>query len=128
VKALPNTDETHTEDEMWSYIEYFLKAVVPAAEEAGVRLALHPNDPPVNDSRGNGQIVNDFEGWKRLIEIVDSPSNGVTFDCGVTRETGADPVEVCRYFGSRDRINHVHFRNVVVRKPKEDYSEVFIDA
>ena len=53
-----------------------------------------------------------LEGWKRLVTIVDSPSNGITFDCGVTREMGEDPVEVCRYFGSRDRINHVHFRNV----------------
>jgi mannonate dehydratase len=88
-----------------------------------VRLALHPNDPPVPISRGSGQIVSSVDGWKRLIKIVDSPSNGITFDCGVTRETGADPVEVCKYFGSRDRINHVHFRNVTVRKPSEQYSE-----
>jgi mannonate dehydratase len=58
---------------------------------------------------------------------VKSPSNGITFDCGVTREMGHDPVEVCHYFGSRDRINHVHYRNVRVRKPYEQYTEVFID-
>jgi mannonate dehydratase len=58
---------------------------------------------------------------------VPDKSNGITFDCGVTREMGEDPVEVCRYFGSRDRINHVHYRNVRVRKPYEDYTEVFID-
>ena len=52
-------------------------------------------------------------GWKKLISLVNSPSNGITFDCGVTREMGEDPVEVCRYFASRDRINHVHFRNVI---------------
>jgi len=67
------------------------------------------------------------EGWKRLAGIVPSPSNGITFDCGVTREMGQDPVEVCRYFGSRDCINHVHFRNVIVRKPYEKYTEVFLD-
>ena len=50
-----------------------------------------------------------------------------TFDCGVTREMGHDPVEVCHYFGTRDRINHVHFRNVKVQKPNERYTEVFID-
>ncbi len=66
-------------------------------------------------------------GWKKLISIVDSPSNGITFDCGVTREMGEDPVEVCRYFASRDRINHVHFRNVLVIKPYERYREVWID-
>ena len=66
-------------------------------------------------------------GWKKLIEIVASKSNGITFDCGVTREMGEDPVAVCRYFGERDRINHVHFRNVRVRKPYEKYTEVFLD-
>ena len=66
-------------------------------------------------------------GWKHLIGIVSSPSNGITFDCGVTREMGEDPVEVCAYFASRDRINHVHFRNVRVEKPYEKYTEVFLD-
>jgi mannonate dehydratase len=68
-----------------------------------------------------------IEGWKKLIGIVDSPSNGITFDCGVTREMGGDPVEVCRWFASRDRINHVHFRNVKVQRAYERYTEVFID-
>jgi mannonate dehydratase len=117
----------HTLDEMWANITYFLKAVIPEAEKAGVRMALHPNDPPAPISRGSQQIMGSVEGWKKLIEIVKSPSNGITFDCGVTREMGHDPVEVCRYFGSRDRINHVHFRNVKVQKPNERYTEVFID-
>ncbi len=129
VKALPPLPEegTHTLDEMWSNITYFLKAVIPVAEQSNVRLALHPNDPPIAISRGSGQIMGTVEGWKHLISIVDSPSNGITFDCGVTREMGHDPVEVCRYFGSRDRINHVHYRNVRVRKPYDEYTEVFID-
>ena len=71
--------------------------------------------------------MGNLQGWKRLIEIVPSKSNGITFDCGVTREMGEDPVEVCRYFGSRDRINHVHFRNVRVDTPHEKYAEVFLD-
>jgi len=117
----------HTLEEMWANITYFLKAVIPVAEESGVRMALHPNDPPCPLSRGSGQIMGSLAGWKRLIEIVPSPSNGITFDSGVTREMGEDPVEVCRYFGSRDRINHVHFRNVRVRVPYEKYTEVFLD-
>jgi len=123
---LPN-EGVHTVEEMWSNIAYFLKAVIPEAEKAGVRMALHPNDPPSPLSRGSGQIMGTIQGWKRLIDIVKSPSNGITFDCGVTREMGGDPVEVCRYFASRDRINHVHFRNVRVQKPYEKYTEVFID-
>ncbi len=129
VKNLPALPEegVHTLDEMWANITYFLKAVIPVAEQSGVRLALHPNDPPPPLSRGSGQIMGTVEGWKHLIEIVKSPSNGITFDCGVTREMGHDPVAVCHYFGSRDRINHVHYRNVRVRKPYEQYTEVFID-
>ena len=65
--------------------------------------------------------------WKQYLNLVKSPYNGITFDCGVTREMGEDPVAVCRYLGERDCINHVHFRNVVVRKPYIDYTEVFLD-
>ncbi|MGA3043356.1 MAG: mannonate dehydratase [Bryobacteraceae bacterium] len=129
VKDLPPlpAEGAHSLEEMWSNVTYFLKAVVPVAVESGVRLALHPNDPPAPLSRGSGQIMGTVEGWKTLTGIVPSPSNGITFDCGVTREMGQDPVEVCRYFGSRDTINHVHFRNVRVRKPYEKYTEVFLD-
>jgi len=129
VKDLPPLPQegAHSIEEMWSNVAYFLKAVVPVAEESGVRLALHPNDPPAPVSRGSGQIMGTVEGWKRLVDIVPSKSNGITFDCGVTREMGQDPVEVCRYFGERDCINHVHFRNVRVRAPYTKYTEVFLD-
>ena len=129
MKDLPPLPEegTHNLDEMWKNITYFLEAIIPVAEKSGVRMALHPNDPPAPLSRGSQQIMGSLEGWKKLIAIVPSKSNGITFDCGVTKELGADPVEVCRYFGSRDRINHVHFRNVRVRVPNEKYTEVFLD-
>ena len=123
---LPN-EGAHSLDEMWANITYFLKAVVPVAEKANVRMALHPNDPPFPVSRGSQQIMATLAGWKHLIEIVDSPANGITFDCGVTKEMGEDPVEVCRYFGGRDRINHVHYRNPHVTKPYVKYDEGFID-
>jgi mannonate dehydratase len=129
IKDLPPLPEegAHTAQSIWENITYFLKAVVPEAEKAGVRLALHPNDPPARISRGSEQIMASLDGWKRLVNIVKSPSNGITFDCGVTREMGEDPVEVCRYFGERDCINHVHFRNVRVRVPSQRYAEVFPD-
>jgi mannonate dehydratase len=129
VKNLPPLERegAHSLAEMWDNVTYFLKAVIPVAEQSGVRLALHPNDPPAPLSRGSGQIMSTLSGWKRLVDIVKSPSNGITFDCGVTRELGEDPVAVCRYFGERDCINHVHYRNVKLRKPYEKYSEVFLD-
>jgi mannonate dehydratase len=112
---------------LWDHLTYFLKAVIPVAEKAGVRLALHPNDPPIPVSHGHAQIMATFNDWKRLIDIVDSPSNGMTYDCGVSREMGEDPVEVLRYLGSRDRINHMHYRNVTVQQPYVKYEEVFFD-
>lgn len=117
----------HALEALWANATYFLKAVVPVAVESGVRLALHPNDPPAPLSRGSGQIMSTLAGWKRYVMIVDSPANGITFDCGVTRELGEDPVSVAKWFGGKDRINHVHFRNVRVVKPYEKYTEVFLD-
>lgn len=118
---------TYTADQLWNNITYFLKAVIPVAEKAGVRMALHPNDPPVPVSHGSAQIIASFKDWKRLVDIVDSPANGMTFDCGVSREMGEDPLEVLRYLGSKDRVNHIHFRNVTVEEPYKKYAEVFYD-
>jgi mannonate dehydratase len=128
-KNLPPRENvgTHTRAEQLKRAGHFLKAIVPEAEKAGVRLALHPNDPPVPLSRGSEQIMATVDHWKQYLNLVKSPHNGMTFDCGVTREMGEDPVAVCRYLGERDCINHVHFRNVRVRKPYVDYTEVFLD-
>jgi mannonate dehydratase len=123
---LPEIGEVPVE-ESWKRLTYFLKEVVPVAEQAGVRLALHPNDPPVERFRGTGLPLRTIADLKRLIEIVPSPSNGVTLDTGVTREMGGNVVETIRFFGNRDRINHVHFRNVRVKTPYTNYTETFID-
>jgi mannonate dehydratase len=128
-KGLPPRDDvgTHTRAQQLERAKRFLQAVVPEAEKANVRLALHPNDPPVPMSRGSEQLMDTVAHWKEYLDLVKSPFNGMTFDCGVTREHGEDPVAVCRYLGERDVINHVHFRNVVVRTPYVDYTEVFPD-
>jgi mannonate dehydratase len=125
--ALPS-EGAHNLQEMWENVTYFLKAVIPVAEKAGVRMALHPNDPPAPVSRGSQQIMGSVDGWKHFVGIVDSPANGITFDCGVTREMGSDAIATADWFASRKKINHVHFRNVQVVKPYEKYQEVFIDA
>mgnify|MGYP000636891058 CR=1 FL=1 len=129
VKDLPPLEGVgvHRREEQFKRAEYFLKAVIPEAQKANVRLALHPNDPPAPLSRGSEQIMATFEHWKRYLDLVKSPYNGITYDCGVCREMGEDPVEVLKYLGSRDVINHAHYRNVIVRKPYVDYAEVFND-
>ncbi|MCU1325056.1 MAG: D-mannonate dehydratase, partial [Bryobacterales bacterium] len=124
----PKPQETaHSFEDLFKRAEYFLKAVIPEAQKANVRFALHPNDPPAPVSRGSHQLFASLANWKRYLDIVKSPYNGITFDCGVTREMGEDPVAVCKYLGDRDVINHVHFRNVTVRKPYVDYTEVWPD-
>jgi mannonate dehydratase len=129
VKDLPPLPETGkvSADRLWTNLEFFLKAVVPVAESVKVRLSLHPNDPPAPVSRGSAQIMTTFNDWKQLVGLVNSPSNGMTYDCGVSREIGEDPVAVARWLGERDRISHCHYRNVVVRKTIEDYTEVWPD-
>jgi mannonate dehydratase len=129
IKNLPPLENVgrHSLEEMWERLEYFLHAVVPVAEKSGVRLAAHPNDPPVPEYRGVAQPLNDFASFRRLIEIVDSRANSVFFDTGVSTEWGEDAVEVIRYFGRRDRIGTVHFRNVRVEVPRYHYLETFID-
>ncbi len=129
VKDLPPlaNEGVHNREGQFKRAEYFLKVVVPEAAKANVRLSLHPNDPPAPMSRGSEQLMGTFEHWKRYLDLVKSPYNGMTFDCGVSRELGEDPLEVLRYMGARDVVNHVHFRNVVVRKPYVDYTEVFLD-
>ena len=118
----------HSADQLWARYQRFLKAVVPVAERANVRLAVHPNDPPPPRYRGIEQILGSVDGLRRLCEIVKSPANGITFDTGVTREMGYNVIENIKWFGGRDQINHVHFRNVLMKVPREKYIETFIDA
>ena len=125
--VLPDIGE-HTAEQLWTRYERFLKAVIPVAERAGVRMAVHPNDPPPPKYRGIEQILGSVDGLRHLCDIVRSPANGITFDTGVTREMGSDPIENIKWFGQRDQINHVHFRNVLLEVPRQKYTETFIDA
>lgn len=77
--SLRTEDGVTDVDRMWSNLKTFLEAVIPAAEEAGVYLALHPDDPPLPRLRGLARIMNTPEDFERLIQLVDSPHNGITF-------------------------------------------------
>lgn len=100
------------EEGLWRNLEYFLKAVVPVAEEANVKLAIHPDDPPWSIF-GLPRIITNEENLKRLCSIVDSPANGI---CFCTGSLGAEPsnnvVKMARNLASR--IHYVHARNVRV--------------
>ncbi|MWV39885.1 mannonate dehydratase [Natrialba sp. INN-245] len=106
----PAAAETTTAEDLWENLEYFLERVVPVAEEAGVKLGLHPDDPPCEEVRGMPRIINSVEAYDRVLDIVDSPYNGLTFCQGNFAAMGVDVPETIRHFG--DRITFVHFRDV----------------
>jgi mannonate dehydratase len=95
-----------TNEEIWENYTYFIKKVVPVAEEAGVRIGIHPDDPPAPVLAGVPRcIFSNFEGYKRGMEIADSPNVGLCLCCGTWLEggkelTGKDPEEMIHYFGA----------------------------
>jgi len=114
-----------TEKRLWENFEYFLRRVVPVAEEAGVRLALHPDDPPISPVRGLGRIMRSVEAFERVVELVPSDVNGITMCQGNFALMTDDLPGVIREFGSRDKIHFVHFRDV--RGTSEHFVETFHD-
>jgi mannonate dehydratase len=117
---------TVTSDELWQRLTRFLQEIVPVAEEAGVILAAHPDDPPAENLRGAARLVNRPEKYDRLLDIVNSPSNGLELCLGSLQEMpGAAIYDHVRRFARRDRIGYVHFRNVKGKVP--NYVETFVD-
>lgn len=114
-----------SEDELWENLEYFLKRVVPVAEEAGVKMAMHPDDPPLSPLRGIGRIMRSLENFQRLVDLVPSPSNGITFCQGNFALMTNDQPAAIRDFGNQGKIHFVHFRDV--RGTVEKYEETFHD-
>jgi mannonate dehydratase len=113
-----------SEDEMWQNYVYFMRAVLPVAEEAGVKLALHPDDPPVESLGGVARLFRSFEGFKRGMEVAPSPNHGLDFCMGCWSEMGRGVIEPMEYFGSRGKLFYVHFRDVQGTVPK--FQECFI--
>ncbi|MDH3650458.1 MAG: mannonate dehydratase [Saprospiraceae bacterium] len=117
-------------DKMWDNMEYFLKAVIPEAEKAGVKLALHPDDPPVDGIRGIPRIMTSVEAFKKMLDLYPSPNNGITFCQGSFASMGGEGEDVdipaaIEYFGKREAIHFVHFRDV--RGHKNQFEETFHD-
>jgi mannonate dehydratase len=110
-------------EEVWSRIAYFYERIVPVAEQVQVRLATHPDDPPMEFYRGVHQALISFEGLRRLVDRVPSPYHGLLLCLGCMQEAGEDVPQVIRYFGQQDKIFYVHFRNVVGKVPR--YREAF---
>ena len=113
-------------EEMWDRITWFLEHAIPTAESAGVKLAAHQDDPPVEMLRGTGRLLTSHDAMQRLIDLVPSPSNGLEFCQGTVSEMGSDrAVDAIRRFAGQGKIFYVHFRNIKGEYLKFD--EVFLD-
>ena len=118
------TDEgTTTDEQMWDNLDYFLKAIIPAAEAAEVNLAMHPDDPPLSPMWNLSRIMRSVENYDRLFAMHPSPVNGLTFCQGCFAELGVDIDATIRHFAKR--IHFVHFRDVA--GTLNDFHETFPD-
>lgn len=118
-------DREYTEEELWENYEYFLEEIIPVAEAAGIKLCLHPNDPPMERLGGVPQLFRNFENFKRAMDLVPSDNHGLELCLGCWSQMGEDLEEVIRYFAERDEIFYVHFRDVEGTVPK--FKETFVD-
>ncbi len=113
-----------SKEKLWETLTYFLKAVVPEAEKAGIKLAMHPDDPQVDQIKGISRIMTTVQNFKRMLAIAPSPNNGITMCQGNFALMGADIPATIRDFG-KEKIHFVHFRNV--RGGKFSFTECFHD-
>jgi mannonate dehydratase len=116
--------------EIWENYTHFIRQVAPVAEELGIRIGIHPDDPPAPAIAGVPRpIFSSFDGYKRAFEIADSPNVGMCLCCGCWLEggplMGKDVIETIRAFGRQGKIWKVHFRNV--DRPLPHFVETFMD-
>lgn len=126
MKDAPLTDFGEvSEAQLWGNLHYFLEQVIPVAEEANVRLAMHPDDPPLSPIRGLGRIMRSIDNFQRLIDLVPSHVNGITLCQGNFALMTDDLPSAIRHFGKQGKIFFVHMRDV--RGTPEKFEETFHD-
>src|SRR4029079_15621914 len=111
-------------DGLWVNLEYFLKRVLPVAEKAGVKISMHPDDPPLSPIRGVGRIMRSVENFPRLLDLAPSPMNTVTLCQGNFTLMTDDLPGAIRKFGKK--ISFVHFRDV--KGTPQKFEETWHDA
>lgn len=119
-----------SKEELWENYTYFIKQVVPVAEEVGIRIGIHPDDPPVPELGGIPRhIFGTFDGYMKALEIANSPNIGVCLCAGTWMEggthTGKDVFGAAREFAKIGKLWKIHFRNV--SSPIPNFTETFVD-
>ncbi len=124
--AAPGTVPTATSEELWQRLADFLDAVLPVAEEAGVTLAAHPDDPPMPTMRGQPRLVYQPQLYQRLLDLRLSPANALEFCIGTLAEMAdGDVYEATDTYSRQGKVAYIHLRNVTGKVPH--YRETFID-
>lgn len=112
--------------EVWRRLDGFLEEMLPVAEEAGVTLAFHPDDPPLPELRGAGRLVYHGDHFQRVLDLHPSPASAIEFCVGtITEMPGTDVYTTVERYSAAGKIAYVHLRNVRGKAP--DYREMFID-
>lgn len=125
-EAPPGAVPPISSEEIWQRFERFLTEIIPVAEENGVKLALHPDDPPTDSLRRAARLVNQPHKYQRVLDLAPSPCNALEFCLGSLQEMReGDVYESIEHYGRQGRIAYVHFRNVRGKVP--NYREVFVD-
>lgn len=114
-----------SEEKMWANITHFVKEVMPVADKFGVRMALHPDDPPISPLRGIARILTSAKAYRRVLDIVPSPMNGVTFCQANFKLMGEDVYALAKEWTTKKKIFFIHFRDVT--GTKEKFHETFHD-
>ena len=113
-------------EELWDRLKWFLEHILPTAEEAGVMMALHPDDPPMPILRNTPRLVYQPDLYQKVLDLVPSPSNGIDFCMGSIQEmTTGNIYDALEQYASQGKIAYAHVRNVRGKIPK--YTEVFVD-
>ena len=123
--APPHEHGEVTEEDQWDNLKYFLERVVPVAEEAGVKLAMHPDDPPLSPIQGVARIISSVDNYQKMLDLVPSPANGIGLCQGNFGLMTDDLPGVIRHFGEQQKIHFVHFRDI--RGTPEKFDEAFHD-
>ncbi|MEP7199427.1 MAG: mannonate dehydratase [Chloroflexota bacterium] len=117
----------YSDEEMWATYDWYMERMLPVCEEFGVRMALHPDDPPVPSLGGVARLFRNFENFQRALDTHDSPMHGLDFCHGCWSEMrgGAGVLDAIEHFGARGKIFYMHLRDV--RGTAEHFTECFIN-
>jgi mannonate dehydratase len=124
--AEPDVEPPISHETLWNRLKEFLDAVIPVAEESGVTLAAHPDDPPTPTMRGQPRLVYQPQMFQRLLDMQRSSANKLEFCLGTLAEmTDGDVYEATERYSKQQKLAYVHFRNVHGKAPR--YHETFVD-